>query len=140
MAKFKVVDRKPADKLDYVIKKTGFAVDFTLRDMQRDMDYNKRMMAELQGKLQIESATKNNIERNHPFVLEMDDEKMATIYLYFKSKCEVSAIESKLLDFEMAIKDGNREIGEIAKQTGLSLIVIDKKPVKAPEVKNEQGN
>ncbi len=139
MAKFKVVDRKPADKLDYVIKKTGFAVDFTLRDMQRDMDYNQRMKRELEGKLQIEKATMTNIERNHPFVLEFDDDKMAAIYLYFKSKCEVMAIESKLLDFEMAIKDGNREFGEIAKQTGLNLIVVQKPaPKKEPAKENEK--
>jgi hypothetical protein len=138
MAKFKVVDRKPADKLDYVIKKTGFAVDFTLRDMQRDMDYNKRMKAELEGKLQVEKATMTNIERNHPFVLEFEDEKMAAIYLYFKAKCEVSAVESKLLDFEMAIKDGNREIGEIAKQTGLNLVVVEKKP--APKTESVKEN
>jgi tRNA(Ile2) C34 agmatinyltransferase TiaS len=131
-AKFKVVDRKAEDKLDYVIKKTNFAVDFTLREMHNDMEYNKRMKRELEGKLQIESATMENVKRNHPFVLEMDDEKMAAVYIYFKSKCEVHAIENKLLDFEIAIKDGNREIGEIAKQTGLNMIVVDKKPAEKP--------
>jgi len=139
MAKFKVVDRKAEDKLDYVIKKTNFSVDFTLREMHNDMEYNKRMKRELEGKLQIESATMENVKRNHPYVLEFDDEKLAAIYIYFKSKCECHAIENKLLDFEIAIKDGNREIGEIAKQTGLNMIVINKKPEeKKEEVKAEE--
>jgi hypothetical protein len=138
MAKYKVIDKKPEDKLDYVIKKTGFAVDFTLREMHTDMEYNKRMVRELEGKMQIEKATMENVQRNHPFVLEFDDEKLAAFYIYFKSKCEVHAIENKLLDFEIAIKDGNREIGEIAKQTGLNMIVVDKKPATKPEEKKEE--
>lgn len=134
MAKYKIIDRKAENKLDFVIKKTGFAVDFTLREMHNDMEYNKRMVKELEGKLQIEKAMMENITRNHPYVLDFDDDKMAAIYLYFKSKCEVNAIESKLIDFGIAIKDGNREFGEIAKQTGLSIIVVEKKP----EVKKEE--
>jgi len=137
MAKFKVIDRKPKEKLDYVIKKTGFSVEFTLREMHTDMEYNKRMVKELEGKLQIENATIENIKSNHPFVLDFDDEKLAAIYLYFKSKCEAHAIENRLLDFEIAIKDGNRELGEIARQTGLSSIVIERKPAQKPEEKQE---
>lgn len=85
----------------------------TLKDVEK-----KIVEAEAQNKVYV--AKMDNVARNHPYVLEVDEEKRNAIWLYHENFVASKQIEAIIKSLKKSVKDINKEMKEITEQTGLT--------------------
>lgn len=119
--KYEVIE-KAENELDSVLTKTGHSDKFTMRNVQDNIEALRKLKIELEGKLAIDKATMDNIERNHPVVKGFDEAQLLAIYMYGNAKKNLAPYQAKLDEVEKALAEVPQELAEITKQTGLILI------------------
>lgn len=100
---YKIKDTKE-DPLDTVIERSGLTAEFTLRDLNTNIARADKVMKELQGKHDIESAKMANIESYHPFVKDMSDQDINTTHMYAEAKEYVRQATEKMKEVEAVIE------------------------------------
>ena len=117
------------DPLHTVITKGGITVDFTPADMILEQSRCEKVIKEIKGKAEIEKAKMENIEHFHPWVLEMDLQKLFTAHMYYESRALVDAIPGKVKELEEQLAESRAEQMHIAAALGLD--ILPKTPAEA---------
>lgn len=127
---------------DNVIEKSGMSVKFTLNDIERNLNELTKKLKELKAKLEYEEARAKNVEENHPFVLELGDEKGQIVHLYQEARAYVRQIPQFLKEIEENIADLQAERAHIQEVCGVAIprIVLDPAPAPAEEVEKAEGS
>lgn len=125
---------------DRTIEKYGDVVEFTLSDIETaDAEMIKRKK-ELQAKHDYEKVVVENIEQHHPFVKEMSEQDLLTVWMYKQAKGHVAICKENIEKLDAQIEADKKEIEEIMKQIPelalkKSADVIDEKVVLVDESK-----
>lgn len=112
---YSIVD-KAEDIKDSKIEKLGVVVNFTFREVEAHEENLKKVMIELQAKVDYEAAKMTNIETNHPFVLSMSEQDMFTAHMYQEAKAIVLVGKQKVAEIQKGLDDYALEKVEIIKQ------------------------
>lgn len=121
------------DKGEAVIKKSKITVEFTLNQLKEEKKRIEKVLEETKAQYEVDSAARTNIETNHPYVLEVDDEEVKkshaiTLHREYDRKCLASQL--KINQIEKIFKEHDGELADIEKQTGLVLKEAKKKTKK----------
>lgn len=125
--KYKIKE-KADDHLDTVIEKGGLTASFTVRGLNAAIERATKLIKELEGKLQIEDARKQNIEHFHPFVKDMSDQDLNTAAMYSEAKQYITQIPPKIEELKAAIEKDHAEVAKAYELLGV------------PSPLNEQDN
>src|SRR3990172_13163406 len=115
MPKYKILtpNENPAE---VVFKKTSFAIDITLGDLEYNIRVNTKRKQELEAQTKIEEATLKNVLNTNPEVEQMDEKQRIACYIYERSKAMVKVGKEKIELFDREIEDNKKEMAEITKQ------------------------
>lgn len=102
-----------------VIEKGNITVRFTLTDHQSSIADMEKTLRELNAKYNHDKLIKENIEEHHPWVLELDEMKRHTVYMYLEACEVVKQYEPKIKEFEDALATDKDEV-EFIKSTILN--------------------
>ena len=135
---YKVVEESKEDPIFNTIEKGNVTVKFTLNDLQVNLDTNKKMVKQLEAKLLIEEAKRQNIERNHPFVKDLTPEQCFTVHMYEEAMAVCRSFPAKIAEFKESVEEMEQEKKNIEEQCGVAIPVsalsTDHAPaVEAPE-------
>lgn len=97
------------DPKQALIEKAGITAEFTLEQVEAQEKAWEKTVTELDAKVRVEKAVMDNIERNYPFVSQLDPEHLHAYYMYFKSKAVVVEGEKKLVEWREAIEESKKE-------------------------------
>ena len=112
----KVEDVDFPELKDRVIQKFGDVVEFTLSDIETaDAEMIKRKK-ELQAKHDYEKVVVENIEHHHPFVKDMSEQDLLTVWMYKQSKGHVKLCSENIAKLDAQLEADKKEIEEILKQ------------------------
>lgn len=101
---------------DRVIQKFGDVVEFSLADIESaDAEMIKRKK-ELQAKHDYEKVVMENIEHHHPFVKDMSEQDLLTVWMYKQSKGHVELCKENIAKLDAQLEADKKEIDEIIKQ------------------------
>lgn len=117
---------------DGSIEKTEFADVYNKEDFLVPLKTAEKKLIELTAQKRIYDAKVENISRNHPYVLDIEDEKKNAIWLYqenFVASIQVAEMIRELNERMGAIKG---EMLDIEAQTGIKFF---EEEVKKEEVK-----
>ena len=132
---YKIVEKSKEDPIFSMIEKGNVTVRFTVQDIRNNLLENQKMVKSLKGKLQIEEARKENIERNHPFVKDLTPEQCFTVHMYEEANSVCRSFPEKVKEFEESIVELEQELKNIEEEVG---IVVPKETV-APEKSKEES-
>lgn len=104
------------DLKDRQIEKYGEVIKFTLKDIEDNLEINAKRRKEVNAKLELENAKKENIEHFHPFVKDLTPEQLHTAYMYQEATAWVNTCNKQLEALDAQDKIDNDEIEEIKKQ------------------------
>lgn len=112
---YKIIE-KTEDKKNCTIEKTGHKIRFTLNEFDNVEERNKKTKKEVEKQLEVERAKMANIEHHHDFVLDMKDEDMFAVFMYYQAKQMVKIGEEKLSEFVKHEEENAKELEEIKRQ------------------------
>lgn len=115
---YKILEENEDPRLT-VIEKSELTAQYTLADIERNIDEVERVLRELDGKLRIEAAKCKNVEEHHPFVLEMSDDDLSTAAFYAEAKQYTKQIPEKIKQAEEVLANERKEQAEAKKLLGL---------------------
>lgn len=104
-----------------VITKTNVEVDFTLNELEANEREFAKMVKQLTAQKQLADAKMTNIERNHPFVMDLSEEQAFTVHMYQEARAMSRVCGQKLPEYETELKYIADEKAEIAKQIGIAI-------------------
>jgi len=79
-----------------VIARSNLTNLFTLEDVEAQQANLEKMQRELEGQIKVSSAVVVNVEKNHPEVAKLSDEKLAAADYLFENKKLLADSETKL--------------------------------------------
>lgn len=109
------------NKKDITIVKSGVSVEFTLGNIDADIEFLTKKRKELVAQMGLEEAKKSNVTRTHPHIAAMSEEDRVACYLYQQSFAFCKVATGKLEEIDKQLKDYADEKVEILKQTGIVL-------------------
>lgn len=118
------------NKKERIIEKHGEILYLSIHDIEENIKHNQKTKKEVQAKLDLEKAKKENIEHYHDFVLDMSPEDLHTAHMYKESSSWVEICKKQLDALNEQERKDNDEIEEILKQI----------PILVEEVESEQDN
>lgn len=83
---YKILKEDADDFKNSEILKKGIQATFTIRELERIEKEVRKQLKEAEAQYNLEAAKMDNIERNHPYVKDFDDEKLFTIHMYVEAK------------------------------------------------------
>lgn len=110
------IKEKKEDINTSIIEKSGHTIEFTLDDVKKTQDYNRKSLKELNAFLEVNNVKLKNIEEHHKEVLDLTEEQLFTYAMYQNLKTEVANAEEKKVLFENAIKNIDEEVEDVLKQ------------------------
>lgn len=93
---FSIVEENKEDHTLTVIKRSNVETTFTVKlveDHRKQLDKAKR---EIEAQRGVANATCENIERNHEWIKELDDERLHHASMYYQNKDIVRQADEKL--------------------------------------------
>lgn len=103
-----------------VIEKSGLTSEYTLADIEKNLEHVRKVKMELDAKLRIEKAKCTNIETHHPFVLDLTDEQLSTVAMYAESKEFTQQIPARLEEVEKVLENELKEQAHAKKLLGIT--------------------
>jgi hypothetical protein len=104
---------------DVKIRKTGLTAEFTLNDIDRDRQYLEKKKEEILGKMQIEDAKMQNIDRTNPEIGQMDEHVRQVIYIYQQAFAVCKVGKEKVAEIDKTLEELKHEMMDISIQTGI---------------------
>ena len=104
------------DPKDRVIEMRGQVVEITLSGLENTQNQRKKAIKELEAKAEHEKAKIDNIESFHPFVKEMEEKDLHTVWMYYQSKGIVKGCTEEVEKLKGWIESDEKELQEIYKQ------------------------
>ena len=121
---YKVVVKKD-NPAECVIQKTGMIAEFTLGDINADIELLKKKREEVEGIMKISEARLINIDNTNPEIGEMSEELRQVIFIYAKDFSTAKVAKEKIAEIDAAIKSYRQEALTIAMETGISVKVAE---------------
>lgn len=118
---YKVVEESKEDPIFNIIEKGNVTVRFSLDEVQRNIDQNKKLVKELKAKLDLEEAKRKNIEEHHPFVKALTPEQRFTVHMYAEAMSVVDSFPAKIKEFEDSIAEMEKEKEAINEACGIAI-------------------
>ena len=112
----KVEDVKIPTANERVIEMHGQIVELTLQGIADTQLEREKKVKELFAKKLLEEKKMSNIEQFHPFVKDMSDEDLHTVWMYYESKALVSSCTTEGEKIQGWIDSDAKEVEEIKKQ------------------------
>lgn len=112
------VDAIPSfpDIKDRIIEKRGAVQEFTMNDIEYNMKNLLNTKRELEAKREYENARAENIEHHHPFVKNLTDEEIVTVWMYKEATGLRKMCDDKLKLINEQLEKDLEEIEEIKNQ------------------------
>lgn len=128
---YRVVEEK-SDVGESIIQKTGMVAEFTMNDIDRDLQLLRKKKEELESQKAVEDARMVNIDRTNPEVGQMDEKTRQVVYIYERAYAFSKVATEKIAEIDTAIKSYKDEMLAIALETGIG--------VQVAKDQNEGGN
>lgn len=125
---YTVATPNDADPKGAVIVKDGIKATFTVAAMQLEQQGVKKVIKELDSRLEIETAKYENITTHHPFISDMSDEDLFTAHMAWESKALIKALPEKIAEFNAQLKGSLDEQNHIADVLGIAVRPEDTTP------------
>lgn len=104
------------DIRERVIEKRGHVITFSLKELEdNDADMEKQLK-EQKAMLEHRTAVIENIEHHHPFVKDLTEEQLLTVWMYKDAKGNQEIFQDNIEKLEKQLKEDEEEIKEILKQ------------------------
>ena len=117
---YKIKESKD-NKLETVFEKSDFTIELTMGDYKKAKDGYDNKVKELEAQKGLEEAKMNNVKRNHPEVLEVDEQKRVAITVYTSAEMKVKEFNKVLDKMAGHYKEMEAEMKDIEKQIGLTI-------------------
>lgn len=117
---YKIIEEKE-DWKDAVIEKDNIRATFSVRDFENNIERMEKTIREISAKFLHEQLIVKNIEEHHPFVKDMSDQDVHTVWMYQEAKEVVKQYEPRLTAFEEALKTEKAELEYVK-----GLLALDK--------------
>lgn len=101
---FTLVEEGKERMEDSIVKRENISAEFTVGDIIDHKKELEKMQAELSGQATVCRATIDNIERNHEFVKELDDEQRHHVWMVYENQDVLKKSEQKLEQVEEQLK------------------------------------
>jgi len=111
-----VEEVKFPDLKDRIIEMRGQVVEITLNGLENTRNKRKKAIKELEAKSKHEKAKIENIESFHPFVKEMEEKDLHTVWMYYQSKAIAKGCDEEIDKLKGWIETDDKELQEIYKQ------------------------
>jgi hypothetical protein len=115
------VKEKGENVLDTIITKSNFDLDFTLREVQENIDRIKKMKVELSSKARLDDAVCKNIEGTNPEIKDIDPRILKVYHIYAKAKFFVEEAQEQIKRFDEVLDEEQKALEEIKVQTGVEI-------------------
>jgi hypothetical protein len=115
---YKILKEDAEDFKDSEILKKGITATFTVRELERIEKEVRKQLKEAEAQYNLEAAKMENIERNHPYVKEMDEEKLFTIHMYQEAKTNYTKYRDFAKKVTVDLKVYENEMNDMYKQLG----------------------
>lgn len=102
-----------------VIEKSEFTQSYKPADYTNAKAQTEKRLKELEAQKTVIDAKADNVARNHPHVLKIDEEKRNAIWLYHENFVAGKQLESAIKSIKKGLKDIKKEMTEIELQTGV---------------------
>lgn len=102
------------------IVKSDFTLEYEKASFTNLLKDLEKKVIEMTAQKKIYDAKADNVARNHPHVLKLDDEKRNAIWLYQENFVASKQAEAILKGLNKDIKGLKSEMSEITKQTGFN--------------------
>lgn len=114
--KIKEVNEDPKHS---IIEKSGLKAQYTLADIERNIEQVNRVITELDATLRIKKAVIENVERNHPFVKDLDEAGLKAASLYAEAQEYLKQIPIKLEEARNVLSNELKEQDQAKKLLGI---------------------
>jgi len=102
---------------DHIIK-LNCENEYEPAEFKKYLVEQEKKLKEMTAQKKIYDAKKDNVSRNHPHVLEVDDEKRNAIWMYQENYVSSIQAQTMIDAFTKSIEDLKAEMKEIEEQTG----------------------
>jgi hypothetical protein len=101
------------------IVKSDFELEYEPRNFTDTLLDLKKRLTEMDAQNRVYIAKRDNVSRNHPHVLKRTEEERNAIWLYQENHIANRQAEGIIKGLKKGIKDVEKEMKEITKQTGI---------------------
>lgn len=101
------------------IIKSDFAIEYEPNRFNEALIDQEKKLKEVEAQKKIYEAKSDNVLRNHPHVLKLDEEKRNAVWLFHENFVAAKQVEGIIKQLKKNIKGLKSEMDEITKQTGL---------------------
>jgi phage-related protein len=118
---YKIIESKE-NPMESVIEKDNITVQFSLVSMTTQAEAVKKKLKELEAQLEVDKASMQNVENNHPETRNLTEKKIKeahNIVLHTEFKTAVETITKQIEEIKQAFVDYEAELKEIEEQTGI---------------------
>lgn len=119
------------DYKEIVIEKSGIKNQFTFKQIDDHRAYLAKANLEMAAQKQLDEAKMKNIEENHSYVKDLDDQKLLAITMYAQAKAQVKKLDEKMAEVSKALSDYDLEKSHIIEKLNITM------PVKIEELQPE---
>jgi ABC-type multidrug transport system ATPase subunit len=105
---YEILEKNEDNRLT-LIEKGNLTTKFSLKDLETNITDMEKTLKELNAKYNHDKLVKENIEENHPWVKELDEMKLHTVYMYIEACEVVRQYEPKIKEFEVALEADKEE-------------------------------
>lgn len=113
---FKVIE---GEGVETIIERSNLTNRFAFGDVLNHQKELARMQRELVAQINLTKATCENIERNHEWVKDMDEEKLHHTWMYYENKDLLRKSEEKLTQVTEQIEVYQQLVEMFAKEFNL---------------------
>lgn len=117
---YKILKEDKEDFKNSEILKKGITATFSVYELERIEKEVKKQLTEAQAQYNLEAAKMDNIERNHPYVKELDEEKLFTIHMYQEAKTKYKKYKEFYDKGNMDLKIYQNEMTDMYTQLGVT--------------------
>jgi len=101
------------------IEKSDFTVLYNKEDFQGALDQGLKKIEELELTKRVHDAKCENVARNHPVVLKMEEDIRNVVWLYQDNFISSKQFAEQIKAHKKALKDLKDEMKQVEKGTGL---------------------
>ncbi len=104
------------DLRDRIIEKRGHVVEFSLSEIEANDRDMEKQLRDQKGMFDHRQAIIENIEHHHPFVKDLSDEQLLTVWMYKDAMRNRDQFKKNIDALEKQLQEDKEEIEEILKQ------------------------
>jgi hypothetical protein len=113
---YKVIEKNDENYRHSVIEKDNIKATFTVRDFEDNIAAMQRTIKEVSAKYEHEKVIMANIEEHHPFVKDMSEQDILTVWMYREAQEVVKQYEPRIVEFKKALETEQAELEYVKEQ------------------------